>query len=125
MKKTALILLVLAMMAGLTGCISNLSIGSVENDSEHKMSASYMLYSGTKERELTVEDGETVVVTVDVKTDKGSLDAYIYNEDEEYSYEGHDIQTSEFTVTLTEPGDYTVKVEADKHKGSFSFSWDK
>lgn len=124
MKKSAMLLLLLVLVLSLGGCAANISIGSVANDSEHKMSASYMLYSGTKERELTVEDGESVVVTVKVKTIKGSLNAYIYNEDEEYSYEGHDIQTSEFTVTLDEPGDYTIEVEADKHKGSFSFSWE-
>jgi hypothetical protein len=81
------------------------------------------MYSGTKERELTVEDGGTVTVTVKVTTKKGSLDAYIYKDEEEYSYEGHDIQTSEFTVTLSDPGDYTIKVDSSRHKGSFSFSW--
>jgi major membrane immunogen (membrane-anchored lipoprotein) len=123
MKKLFTVLLILAMAIGLSGCSKYISIGSVENNSEHKMSASYMLYSGTKETELTVDDGETVTVTVKVNTKKGSLDAYIYNEDDEYSYEGHDIQTSDFTVTLSEPGDYTIKVDASRHKGSFSFSW--
>lgn len=123
MKKLLTVLLIIAMAIGLSGCSKYISIGSVENSSEHKMSASYLMYSGSKEREITVEDGETVTVTVKVTTKKGSLDAYIYKDEEEYSYEGHDIQTSEFTVTLSDPGDYTIKVDANRHKGSFSFSW--
>ncbi len=124
MKKLIIIPLVLVMVLGLVGCSSSISIGSLMNESKHKMSASYILYSGDKEKQLTVEDGKPVVVTVDIETDKGTLDAYIYNEDEEYSYEGHDIKTSSFTVTLSDPGEYTIKLEADKHKGSYSFSWE-
>lgn len=123
MKRLLTVLLILAMAIGLSGCSRSIFIGSVENTSEHKMSASYLMFSGTKETELTVEDGETVTVTVKVTTKNGSLDAYIFNEDEEYSYEGHDIQTSEFTVVLSEPGNYTIKAEASRHKGGFSFSW--
>jgi uncharacterized membrane protein len=70
-------------------------------------------------------ENETVEVVVSIVTEKGSIDAYIAKDDDvaNSSYEGHDIQTISFTVTLSESGRYTVRVDADKHTGSYSFSW--
>ncbi|MDD3173652.1 MAG: hypothetical protein PHF63_08335 [Herbinix sp.] len=123
MKKLLVIPLLLIILLGLSGC-SSFEIGAIESNASHKMSASYYRLSGTKEtKQLTVAEGETIDVSVDIVTKKGALDAYIYKDEDNYDYEGHDIPTSSFTVTLTEPGDYTIRVKADKHKGSYSFSW--
>ncbi len=120
--KKLLIPLILLLLIGLTGC-SNISIGSVQNNTSHKMSASYFLYSGMKKKELTVKDGETVEIAIKITTKKGKIDAFIYDENGEYLYKGEDIQEEASSVTLTEPGDYTIEVDADNHRGSFSFTW--
>ena len=50
--------------------------------------------------------------------------SYISKDNDKVScdYEGHDVQTSS-TVTLSEQGTYTIRVDADAHKGSYLFSW--
>lgn len=123
MKKLILSLLILLMLFGLSGCSGEYTLGSIENNTSTKMSMTYHYFRGDKEKKLTVDEGETLVVSVDIKTESGTLDAYIINEDDEYIYEGHDIPTSSFTVDLTEAGKYRIKVEAAKHKGSYSFTW--
>ena len=126
MKKLITLLLSMIILIGLTGCSKNseITLGSFERNTSTKMTMSHQWFSGSKEREITVEAGETLEVLVDIKTESGTLDAYIINEDGEYNYEGHDVQTDSFTVTLSEEGTYTIRVEAKKHKGSFSFTWE-
>lgn len=125
MKKVLLLASILMFATMLGGCSKGISfqIGAIENNTKREMTASYTLFSGTKEKEIKVDDGETVEIAVGITTKDGSIDVYVYNENEEYSYEGHDIATSDFTVTLSEPGTYTLKLEADKHKGGYSFKW--
>ncbi len=124
MKKLLLSMLMIVLLTGLNGCSKGYSLGSYENNTSSKMTMNHYLFKGSKERTLKVNEGEEVVVSVDIKTENGTLDAYIYNEDtEEYIYEGKDIPTSSFTVTLKDAGNYTIKVDGDKHKGSYSFTW--
>jgi hypothetical protein len=125
MKKLLLLLSILIMIFSLNGCAKSCSfqIGAVENSSSHKMSGSYYKLNGTKTKEITVKDGETLDISVDIKTKSGSIDVFIYNENKEYSYEGNDVPTSTFTVSLTEPGKYTIEVKAKNHKGGYSFEW--
>ena len=124
MKRNLIYPLILIAILGLCGCSkSQLTIGSMETNTMNKTSMSYLLFTGSKEKKLTVNENEPLTVSVDIETEEGSLDVSIYNEAGEYSYEGHDIETSTFTVTLSEAGKYTIKVEADEHKGSYSFTW--
>ena len=110
-----------------TGCSRGsftLLIGDEEHSPSH-YAMHYERFSGYKEIELEVKENEPRVVDVDVVTTKGTLSAWIANRDnlEKPSYEGRNIPTSTFTVTLSEPGTYTLHVEGDNHTGSFSFSW--
>jgi hypothetical protein len=123
MKKIVLSILILLILFGLSGCSGEYTLGSIENNTSTKMSMTYHYFRGEKEKKLTVDEGEPLVVSVDIKTESGTLDAYIINEDDEYIYEGHDIPTSSFTVDLAEAGKYRIRVEAAKHKGSYSFTW--
>jgi major membrane immunogen (membrane-anchored lipoprotein) len=122
----AALMILLLVMLGLSGCSSSISIGSIENSTSKKMSASYFKLSGTKKSPvITVKEGETIDVSADIVTKKGTIDVYIYNDKnkDNYAYEGNDITTSKFTVTLSEPGDYIIKIKARKHKGSYCFTW--
>jgi hypothetical protein len=121
MKKVISLLLVVIAI-GLTGC-SSIAVGYLENDSSAKMSASYYSLSATKEHKITVKDGESVKISTDIITKKGTIDVLIYKDKDNCDYEGHEIKTSSFTVTLSEPGDYTIKVVTHKHRGSYSFTW--
>lgn len=121
MKKTGLLFLLLVALIGLGGC--SYEFGYIGNNSTHEMSGSYYKFNGDKDKEITVEEGETLDILVDIVTKEGTLDVSIMDENKEYSYEGHDLQTTSFTVTLSDPGKYTLKLEAKEHQGSFSFTW--
>lgn len=123
MKKLISILLLFAVLLFFGGCFRSVSIGYSESSHSGKMSGSYFLLNGTKEKSLTVDEGKTVDISVDIVTRKGTLDVYIYKDEEDYAYEGHAVKTGKFTVTLNEPGKYTIKIVAKKHKGSYKFNW--
>lgn len=127
MKKNGLLLVLLVLITILGGCTRG--SGTVTNASElhtsTKMSMLYDKFNGYKEAQIKVKEGESVVVTVNFVTESGSIDAYIAknNDTDNSSYEGHDISTSSFTVTLSEQRNYTIRVDAKDHTGSYSFSW--
>lgn len=129
MRKTSLLIVIVAalVMSILTGCTKG--SGMIKNGSElntpTKMAMIYDEFSGHKETQIKVEKGQPVEVTVGIVTEKGSMDAYIAkdNNTKNSSYEGHTIPTSSCTVTLKEPGIYTIRVDAKNHSGSYSFSW--
>lgn len=125
MKKKIIISITFILLLGLVGCSRNFTFRllAFETNTSTKMSMTHYRLHGVKEKKLTVKEGEPLEIKVDIETKDGTLNAYIYNKDMEYSYEGKDIPTSSFTVTLTEPGEYTLKLEADKHSGSYSFTW--
>lgn len=126
-KKPYLLITALLLMALAAGCSTGagtLKYGS-ELNTPTKMSMSHEDFIGHKETQVMVLEGQPVVVTVSIITEKGTIDAYIAKDNNKAnsSYEGHDIKTSTFTVTLKEPGQYTIRVEAKNHSGSYSFSW--
>ncbi len=125
MKKFLLINLIILLVFSFSGCTygSEFTIGSFENNSLTSMSMKYMKFSGNKNKNITVKDGETCEIYVDILTEDGKIDLLIKNENGNLEYEGHDIPTSNFTVTLKEAGKYKIRVEAKNHKGSYSINW--
>lgn len=138
MKKLNLMLLIGLLMLLIGGCTygSGTSKMSVEVNTLSKMSMSYQMFSGYKATDIKVKEGETLEVSVDIVSEKGKLDLIIEKKntrDSEESddskgkaekvYEGTDLPTSNFKVTLEEPGEYTVKVTGENHKGSYKVTW--
>lgn len=127
MKKKFLSSLIVAFMLFLTGCSGSwLIINGVTYNTPILFSMRYERFNGNKERSITVDANETLIITVTVETVSGLLDAYIAkdNNTDDCSYQGNDIQTTSFTVTLSQAGRYTIRVDADNHRGSFSFNWE-
>ncbi len=124
MKKILFIFIILVIL--LSGCTtgSGTVLRGSEDNGPSKMSMTYEKFTGHKQTHITVKD-EPVTVTVSIVTESGTIDAYIAKDNDvsNASYEGHDIQTRTFTVTLSEPGDYVARVDAKSHSGSYSFSW--
>ena len=129
MRKNYLLIIIFVALAMsiVTGCTKG--SGMIKNGNElntsTKMSMVYDKFTGYKESQIKVIEGQPVEVNVSIVTEKGSIDAYIAkdNNRENSSYEGHDIPTSEFSVTLKEQGVYTIRVDTKSHSGSYSFSW--
>jgi len=127
MKKIILMILILIISVSFAGCTygSEFTIGSVENNTLSSMSMKYAKFSGNKNKNITVKEGDTCVVSVDIKTEEGKIDLFIKDDNGNIAYEGHNIPTSNFTVKLSEAGKYKISIEAKNHKGSYTSKWDK
>lgn len=125
MKKIILMILILIISISFAGCTygSELTIGSVENNTLSSMSMKYAKFSGNKN--ITVKEGDTCVVSVDIKTEEGKIDLFIKDDNGNIAYEGHNIPTSNFTVNLSEAGKYKIRIEAKNHKSSYTIKWGK
>ena len=128
LKKNLYLLITLILLAVLTGCTcgSFTILNGSELNTSTKMSMSYEKFNGFKQRNIEVREDETLVISVNIVTEAGSIDAYVAkdNDTTNSTYTGKDIPTSSFTVTITKPGKYTIRVDAQNHTGSYSFSWD-
>jgi len=128
MRKTILIgIMATVIMVFLVGCTksSYVIISGEDNNTSTQMSMTYKQFSGFKETQIKVKDGEEVKVSVEIVSNGGTLDAYIAKDNDESTavYKGNDIKSSDFTVTLKEAGTYTIRVDGDKHVGGYMFYW--
>jgi len=94
-----------------------------ENNSSNRMSASYSKFSGYKKTSITLKDGDEKSVNVNIVTEKGDISLKITNEDGESFYQGDKMDTSSFTVDLDKEGEYTIRIDAKKHSGSYDINW--
>jgi hypothetical protein len=126
-KKIRLLIIGIILTSLFTGCSSGsyISIGSVQKDTATSMSMSYSKFSGQRSTSLTVKKGEIIDVAINIVTKSGSINVAIDNESGESFYEGTDVPTSSFVVSLEKEGEYKLSVNAKSHKGSYEISWDK
>jgi len=94
-----------------------------ENNSGNRMSASYERFSGYKKTTIELKSGETKDVSVNITSEKGEISLKITHEDGTVAYQGDDMETSDFVVTLDKEGKYTVRIDAKKHNGSYDINW--
>ena len=114
--------------AGLAGCSQPqggvLAVNCVSQQNSTSFSARYDLLSGEKKYEIRVNPGETLALRLNVTTEEGSLAASVSLPGQEPAYTGNALGNTSFTVYLRESGTYTVRLTAEKHRGSYSFAWD-
>lgn len=127
MKKMLLTGLLLLVGFSLAGCTvgSYTVINAVKDNTATRMSMSYDRLNGYLETQVTVTEGFPVEVVVEIETLSGRLDASIcrLEDPETCSYEGVEVPTGSFTVTLTFPTTYVIRVDARRHEGSYYFDW--
>ena len=125
----ALVAALLAMTILLAGCGGGSSysltnpIGEISGPG--LLAVNYSNFDGLRFGDFfPVAQGETLVFHVNVITESGSLSIFVTPEDNEdmIVYRADDIATSEFTFTLTDPGQYKLWLQAENHKGGYSIS---
>ncbi|MHC1696326.1 MAG: hypothetical protein AB9835_13870 [Eubacteriales bacterium] len=99
------------------------TVMSVETNTSSEKAMKYEKFNGYKSYKFKVDEGEAVTVAVNFTSESGKLSAYIAKDNDKSKavYEGNDIPTSEFTVNITESGEYTIRLDAENHKGSYFF----
>lgn len=125
-RNVFLFLAILAIVT-LSGCTygSGSTLKSIENNTTTKMSMSYSKFNGYKITPIHVKKGGPINVNVNIVSKEGEIDMSITDEKDKYIYQGKDIPTSSFSVTLDKEGDYKIRVDGKKHTGSYKITWGK
>lgn len=84
-----------------------------------------ILRSGTEYRTYQVEEGQRGILSVGITRESGGLDLDIYPADrkEDTAYTGRNLESAEFEVILSEPGEYKVRVTVKSFLGDYGFNW--
>lgn len=130
MKRTNMILIatclvVCVLTAALVGCSSQgkyLVTMCISKQTPTSFSMEYESFDGYRIYKFTLK--KATVVTMDFVTKGGKLDCSVVDQDGDEVYEQEDVLS--YSIDMTYPkGTYTVRLTADHHEGSFSFSWDE
>lgn len=119
MKKlgTLFLLLLLVAFAGCSGGSYTITVGEIDSF-EHEITGEYSRFSGKYYKEVTVEPGEVLEITLTTRTEKGELKAVVLDSEEKV------ISTliQEDSVQIRDPGEYKLQIEGKKHKSDFTLS---
>ena len=99
------------------------AVGRVSSQNSTSISSKHELLDGREQYTIHVPDGEEFAVFVSISNQDGSLSLTIGESDHTPVFTGNDIESSTFTVYLRESGDYSVIIDANNHKGSYSLEW--
>lgn len=126
-NRNVILLLLIFTIVTLSGCTygSGSTFKSVEINTSTKMSMSYSRFNGYRTTPIHVKKGESVQINANIVSKEGKLNMSITDEKDKYIYQGKDIPTSSFTVTLDKEGDYKLTVNGEKHSGSYKITWGK
>lgn len=117
MKKISTCILTLILAVSFPACSSaNFNGSRIGNESQLIMD--YKILDSTDSQELELTAGD--IVNFEIVSQSGSIDIRLQKGEKEPIYEGIDIPTSAFHVTIGESGKYTVSVTGKKSKGSVS-----
>lgn len=112
---TLLILCILGIAVVLTACGQNCFVGSRTAEAgSYRLDIDRM--TGTDRFTMELSAGDTLAVQFE--TVKGSIHMEIKEPDESSLYAGNGKGVSEFTVSISESGTYSIHVEAHRAKGT-------
>jgi len=99
------------------------AVGRVSSQTSTSISSEHKLLDGREQYTIHVPEGEELAVLISISNQDGSLSLTIGESDHTPVYTGNDIESSTFTVYLRKSGDYSVIIDANNHKGSYSLEW--
>ncbi|WP_338448791.1 hypothetical protein R4Z09_21605 [Niallia oryzisoli] len=122
MKKLGTLLLLMLMLFMFVGCSGGsytITVGEIDSF-KHEIAGEYSSFSGKYYKQVTVEPGEVLEITLTAHTEKGRLKAVILDSEEKV------ISTLNpgNSVQIRDAGVYKLQVEGKNHKGSFTLSWE-
>ena len=84
-----------------------------------------IIRNGTEYYTYQVENGSIGVVSVCIAKKAGKIDIDIYPTDckDNTNYQGRDLDSTAFSVVLSEAGEYKVRISAKKFVGEYEISW--
>lgn len=122
MVEKAVAILMVLLLVVLTGCSGGsyvIGVGEI-NVSQQSLTGEYNSFSGHYFKKVKIVQGEALNVAFSAVTEKGDLLAKVIDDD------GKVIETLAVgdQISIKQPGQYKLQVEGEKHKGSFTLSWE-
>ena len=117
---------ILYAMASLASCTNG---NNTISDEYGNMNITYgedgIIRNGTEYYTYQVENGSIGVVSVCIAKKAGRIDIDIYPTDckDDTNYKGRDLDSTAFSVVLSETGEYKVRISAEKFVGDYEISW--
>ncbi|ACL76268.1 hypothetical protein [Ruminiclostridium cellulolyticum] len=123
-RKLILLFLILAAVI-LPGCTygNYSSTRSVQINTSSQMYMSYAKFNGTRTTQVRVKKGKPIDVHAKIVSKEGNLDLSVTDDKKNKIYNGKNLPTSSFVVTIDKEGVYNITVRGEKHKGSYKITW--
>ncbi len=129
MKNRLLIITVISILAiSLFGCNSSgtyvVKKMSKEDSGNNYMEMSYEYFDGYKYKKVNANKGNILELSLNVTTKEGKLNILVLNDKEEEIYSNYDLNGNiNEKINIYEDGKYMIKIEGDKHEGSYDINW--
>ena len=124
-KVQILFLTFLLLAVVLTGCAhrSGFRIGYRSSAMGNKMSAKFILLSGTNTKYIKLTEGDVVSFQYELKAEKGELTVTLIAPSGDTVFEVEASSKGEETAVISESGRHTLKIRGQKARGSYNISW--
>ncbi len=124
-KHLSTFLAALLLAALLAGCTTGgfKAMNYSENSGADYWTASYELFDGYKQRELTLSGDSAHSFEVEIQSNAGKLALSIKDSNGASLYNSSELPTSSFKVEAFGAGKYTIRFKAENHNGSYSVKW--
>ena len=129
MKKRLLIITIISILAiSLFGCNSSgkyvVKKMSKEDNGNNYMEMTYEYFDGYKYKKVEANKGNILELSLNITTKGGKLNILVLNDKEEEIYSNYDLNGNiNEKINIDEDGKYMIKIEGDKHEGSYDISW--
>jgi uncharacterized membrane protein YhfC len=117
-KSALLVMILFALIIIVTGCTKDTFSGS-KTGNDHQFLVDFDVLNTTVDSKMPLLEGDRIGTTIDIQ--KGKVDIVVENEDGEFAYRGHEVESGRFTIEIQEAGTYHFVVTGTKAKGSVHF----
>ena len=97
---------------------------SKEDNGNNYMEMTYEYFDGYKYKKVKANKGNILELSLNVTTKGGKLNILVLNDKEEEIYSNYDLNGNiNEKINIDEDGKYMIKIEGDKHEGSYDINW--
>lgn len=100
---------------------SDIKIGYIQASSDNDWHASFNYFEGLDDRELTLPQGEQIVLIYSIELEKGALEMRV--KDENGNEIAHMSDSGQIALPVEEEQSYLIEVEGKEAKGSYLVTW--
>lgn len=122
-RKIGSLFMVLIAVLMMTGCTSNTALVNIEKKSDNTLGRSCVLWTGTYEDTIEIEEAGDIIFSVDMKEGKVTFILQNSAGEEVYSLSKEGEFTGSVTYTAEKSEKYVLIQKGEKFKGSYKVIW--